>query len=104
MTCHIRIESAAREELAAAVQWYEEHRPGLGAELLDSVHDAINRLLEAPGIALRVPGCPADLPARRVLVTRFPYAVVFMKSGEELRVIAVAHHKRKPGYWVPRSS
>ena len=104
MTRRVRIESAAREELAAAVQWYEEQRPGLGGEFLDSVHEAITRLIETPGIALRVPGCPADLPARRVLVKRFPYAVVFMDSGEELRVIAVAHLKRRPGYCVSRTS
>ena len=104
MTRRVRIESAAREELAAAVQWYEEQRPGLGGAFLDSVHDAIARILETPGIALCVPGCPAALPARRVLVKRFPYAVVFMDSGEELRVIAVAHLKRRPGYWVSRRS
>jgi plasmid stabilization system protein ParE len=104
MTRSVRIEATAREELAAAVQWYEEQRSGLGAEFLDSVHDAITRLIETPGIALRVPGCPADLPARRIFVRRFPYAVVFMDSGEELRVIAVAHLKRRPGYWVSRTS
>lgn len=104
MTRRIRIESAAREELSAAIDWYEEQRPGLGCELLDSVDDAIGRFLDNPGIGTRVPGCPPDLPAHRVFVNRFPYAVVFMESGTEMLVIALAHLKRKPGYWMSRTS
>lgn len=30
---------------------------------------------------------------------RFPYSVVYHLSGEVIRVIAVAHQSRRPGYW-----
>ena len=33
---------------------------------------------------------------------RFPYAVIFMDLGTEIRVLAVAHAKRRPGYWLDR--
>lgn len=103
MTLRIQIEAAARQELAAAVAWYEEQQPGLGAEFLESVDVAVTSLIETPGLALRVPGCPADLPVQRTLVKRFPYAVVFIRGDEALRIIAVAHLKRRPGYWLSRT-
>lgn len=103
MSRRVSIERAAREELAAAMEWYEERRPGLGEELLDSVDEAIIRLLENPGISFPIPGCPPGFPARRMLVKRFPYAVVFMESADEVRIIAVSHMKRRPGYWISRT-
>lgn len=39
---------------------------------------------------------------RRALLPRFPYAIVFLVRAEELRVLAVAHAKRRPGYWLGR--
>jgi hypothetical protein len=50
----------------------------------------------------RLVDLPADLVIRRVLLPRFPYAVVFMDLGREVRVLAVAHAKRRPGYWLNR--
>lgn len=40
---------------------------------------------------------------RRFPLRRFPYSVVYYIQGDELRVIAIAHHKRRPGYWGSRS-
>jgi len=33
---------------------------------------------------------------------RFPFGIIYYSRGEELRVIALAHHRQKPGYWVGR--
>ena len=38
----------------------------------------------------------------RARLPRFPYAVIFMDLGTEIRVLAVAHAKRRPGYWLDR--
>ena len=35
---------------------------------------------------------------RRYLLRRFPYSIIYQVTIEELRVIAVAHHRRRPGY------
>jgi len=40
---------------------------------------------------------------RRVLVRRFPYSVVYLEKGGRLWVVAVAHAKRKPFYWIKRT-
>ena len=39
---------------------------------------------------------------RRFPLRRFPYSIIYYVMGEELRVIALAHHRRKPGYWTGR--
>ncbi|MBK9572434.1 MAG: type II toxin-antitoxin system RelE/ParE family toxin [Rhodoferax sp.] len=39
---------------------------------------------------------------RRYLFRRFPYCIIYQVTAEELRVIAVAHQRRRPGYWSKR--
>ena len=39
---------------------------------------------------------------RRFSLRKFPYSVIYYVRGEELRVIALAHHRRRPGYWTAR--
>ena len=39
---------------------------------------------------------------RRLSLRRFPYSVIYQITSEELRVVAVAHHRRRPGYWANR--
>ena len=45
---------------------------------------------------------PNDLLIRRLAVARFPYHVVYLKPARELRILAIAHDRRKPGYWKKR--
>ena len=45
---------------------------------------------------------PPDLDTRRAMLPRFPYGVVFLELGTEIRILAVAHAKRQPGYWLNR--
>lgn len=44
----------------------------------------------------------AEANTRRVLLGDFPYQLVYRVEGDEVRVYAVAHLKRKPGYWLER--
>ena len=47
-------------------------------------------------------GAPWRTGRRRFPVRKFPYSIVYYLRGEEIRVIALAHHRRKPGYWAAR--
>jgi len=102
MTRSVRIEPEAEEELRAARDWYDEKRAGLGRELVDAAHEAVSRIREAPNVSVPVPGVPTELGARRVFVRRFPYAVVFIELEDALSIVAFAHMRRRPGYWVGR--
>jgi hypothetical protein len=39
---------------------------------------------------------------RRYLLHKFPFSVVYLERPDFIEVIAVAHHRRKPGYWSKR--
>jgi plasmid stabilization system protein ParE len=49
--------------------------------------------------------CPvwrADRSYRKRLLKRFPYIVFFRIDAATVEIVAVAHAKRRPGYWVDR--
>jgi plasmid stabilization system protein ParE len=90
---------AASGEFEAAVRWYEERRRGLGAEFYDAVASTMALIEDQPEI-----GTPIrhDGSARRMLLTRFPYQVVYHVTPTDIIVVAVAHLKRRPNYWKDR--
>jgi hypothetical protein len=45
---------------------------------------------------------PVDLTVRRRAVQRFPYHVVYLELPTHIRILAIAHDRRKPGYWNDR--
>jgi plasmid stabilization system protein ParE len=90
---------AAREEFAEAVRWYEEQRPGLGAEFFDEVAETTHQIQTFPELGGPV---SRDGFTRRLLVARFPYQVVYRLTPNEIVVLAVAHLKRRPNYWRHR--
>ena len=71
-------------------------------EFLTEVERVLPLIGTSPASFPRLLDLPADLVVRRALLPRFPYAVIFMDLGTEIRVLAVAHAKRRPGYWLNR--
>jgi hypothetical protein len=45
---------------------------------------------------------PYEGDTRRYLLKRFPFAVIYLTSEKKIQIVAVAHCKRKPGYWKER--
>jgi hypothetical protein len=35
-------------------------------------------------------------------VKRFPYHVIYLEKQNDIRILAIAHDRRKPGYWKSR--
>jgi plasmid stabilization system protein ParE len=99
---HVRFEDEADTEYRLAGRYYEERREHLGIEFFDAVDATIDHILELPRAGTFVPRMPADLPVRRRAVTRFPYHVIYLEAGSDLRILAIAHDRRKPGYWKDR--
>ena len=99
----VRILEEASQEAIEAAAWYEYEQPGLGAEFFAAVDAAID-VIEEDFLPLSpLPKEAGDTGARRLLLERFPYDIVAIELPEEAIVIAVAHHSRKPGYWLGRS-
>jgi toxin ParE1/3/4 len=87
----------AATELTEAWDWYEARREGLGDEFATCIEAAIAQAARTPDVNPRVHG-----EVRRALVRRFPYGVFYLIEGQALLVLAVAHVRRQPGYWLAR--
>ena len=88
---------AAEQELAAAIKAGEEIASGLGSELNVEAKRVVDLLCYLPRV-----GKPLDLSYRRFPLTKFPYGLIYRISGDRLQIVAVAHHRQRPGYWRER--
>jgi len=87
----------AEEEMTEAAKFYEEQAHGLGAEFLDDVQNAIDRLRANPMLGQIVLG-----ELRRSLLSRFPYSLIYSIEPDNILIVAVAHQRRRPNYWRER--
>ena len=92
----------AYAELETAKAWYDEERAGLGAELINAVDQALRSIGRSPGAGSPVEFVQPGPEVRRIAVARFPYQVIYIVVDGEATVIAVAHERRRPGYWKAR--
>jgi toxin ParE1/3/4 len=98
MTRSLSVRDVAEEELAGAIDWYEARARGTGARLLVQVRAAL--ALVADGFD----GSPHPEVdgVRRLVLTRFPYAIVFIVESAHVEVLAFEPLRRRPGYWRQR--
>jgi plasmid stabilization system protein ParE len=89
----------ALAELDAAAAYYEAQRAGLGADFRSEVEAALQRIQHHPWAYAQQRGSAC----RKCLVTRYPYSVYFLERDHDIWIAAVAHHKRRYGYWMNRS-
>jgi toxin ParE1/3/4 len=94
----VEIHPEALAEAEAALSWYAERSSRAPEALIEELDKAVQAILEAPK---RWPifeeGC------RRYPLVSFPYFIVYTeKSPNVIRILAVAHGRRKPGYWRAR--
>ncbi|QQR81079.1 MAG: type II toxin-antitoxin system RelE/ParE family toxin [Deltaproteobacteria bacterium] len=94
----IEFHPEASQELLEAQQWYQSQSDGLGGDFANEIERAVQMVQESPQT------WPIHLKKelRRFLVHRFPFAIVYQYDDQKIRVIAVMHLKRKPGYWKSR--
>jgi plasmid stabilization system protein ParE len=93
----IEIHPDAEIEAQEAFRWYRERDAAAGAAFLLALDHAIATLAEAPD---RFP--PYAHGTQRVLLRRFPYALLFRRVDAVIQILAVAHARRRPGYWRKR--
>lgn len=95
----VEIHPEALAEAEAALGWYAERSSQAPNAFMAEIDKAIGSILEAPN---RWPVDEAD--CRKFPLVRFPYFLVYrVKSAELIQIIAVAHARRRPGYWRART-
>jgi plasmid stabilization system protein ParE len=97
-----RYHREAREELIAAAERYEARRPGLGLDFVAEITRAVASIREHPEAWPCCKGLKTRVPVRKFVLQRFPFALPYLVHGETIVVLAVAHGRRRPGYWRAR--
>jgi len=88
----------ALAELHDAAEFYTANaNVELGRAFLAEFERAVDAILANPQVGAVFRGS-----RRRYFLRRFPYSVFYQVAADEVRVIAVAHQRRRPGYWAGR--
>ena len=93
----LTVHPEALAELVEAISFYESRAEGLGGDLFEEVRRVWEMIRENPEVAPEF-----DAPYRRYVCRRFPFSVVYRPLPEHVRVLAVMHQRRRPGYWKDR--
>jgi toxin ParE1/3/4 len=89
---------AERELIDGALFYAKEASPELGLAFIEEFERAVGVLCTYPRLGPVWRGTTRRFPLRR-----FPYSIIYQVKPGEVRVIALAHQRRRPGYWLRRS-
>ena len=93
----VLIGAGAEEDYADALSWYAARSERAARGFEAEFKRAIDAIAEAPR---RFPLC--DGQHRYYLMRRYPFQVIYREKLEGVLILAVAHAKRRPGYWHGR--
>lgn len=94
----VRLLPEAEQDLSEAADFLDGRLPGLGGRFLDAVGRSLNRLGHNPNVG---PYISSNL--RKLVVRRFPYNLIYRIDADEVLVLAIAHHRRRPSFWTRRA-
>ena len=98
MKYRVIVSPEAENDLKEAFSWYEDNRTGLGYDFLLQVDAGINFINRNPEIH------PIEYRgARKHLIKRFPYKIIYLVEEERIIVLAVLHGKRSPDLMKKRT-
>jgi toxin ParE1/3/4 len=90
----VQFHPGAISEARAAAQWYRVRNESAADAFLNR---AVEKISETPEMWPLFAG-----GTRRFLLKRFPFSVIYREVAGNIEVVAIAHGRRKPGYWKTR--
>lgn len=94
----VRLHPAARVELDEAAEWYALWAGQRVASEFVSAYDEVrSRVVEYPQI-----GTPGAAGTRKLRFRGFPHSLVYRLGEDHIVIVAIAHQRRRPGYWGKR--
>jgi plasmid stabilization system protein ParE len=95
----VRLHPEARAELLEARKWYYDRSPLSSVAFSHVVDRAVSRIRNSPN------SFPlAEHGTRKIVLQRFPFNIFYRTGEGEIVIVAVAHQKRRPGYWSDRTT
>ena len=93
----ISFHTDATAELEASAYWYAQRSSTAARDFCVAIDIALANIDADPERFVRI-----DARHRACSVRKFPFQIVFRHDEGQLHVVAVAHAKRRPGYWRDR--
>ena len=87
----------ADAEFQEHISYYDQQASGLGDRFIEDVDRLIRIIRRWPESGVRV----AKNVRKRVLRV-FKFGILYVDEPDEIIIVAIAHHKRRPGYWRKR--
>jgi toxin ParE1/3/4 len=97
----LKIIVAAEIELHEATMWYRDRDPRVADRFAAEARKTLRLIEQFPQIGGRVFGID-DRQVRRMPIHAFPYGIVFVDLGDSIEVVAFAHNRRRPAYFISR--
>jgi len=97
VAARVEFHPGASEDYAEAFAWYYARGTALAFDFEREIERGIRLIFQSP---LRWPQFDAE--RRRLVIRKYPYSIIYELHDEAVVVLAVAHGKRKPYYWLNR--
>lgn len=97
----LQIVEPAELEYQEALRWYRDRDSRVAERFGTEARRTLMLIESFPQIGGQVPGVD-DKAVRQMPIHTFPYQVVFVSFPDRLQVVAFAHHRRRPAYFVDR--
>jgi plasmid stabilization system protein ParE len=92
-----RVGPRAWPEIEEADDWYLQRSLDASTEFIAAIFDALESISHAPARWSKyLHG------TRRFVLSRFPFSIIYLDEPDVVTIVAVAHNKRRPGYWERR--
>ena len=95
----VELHPEARAEFRAAAIWYDERETGLGDAFITDINLTLQLIAANPQMFASWPGAGTGI---RRAVSKFPFVIAFEMEPDRILVLAIAHGKRRPLYWLTR--
>ena len=94
-----RFNELASRDVRSITHFYAQERRSLAVSFVEELYGSVLLLIANPQLGQRI-----SKNYRRLLLPRFPYMLIYRIEQETdlIRIIAVCHQRRRPGYWTNR--
>lgn len=93
----LKFHPAAQQEIQAAHDRYAQQSQHAAEGFLEELLFAFDRIQDWPHLY------PAGaFGTQRLVLSRYPFSIVYRDLLTDIQILAVAHAKRLPGYWAGR--
>ena len=97
----VELHPEADRELSEILRYLGEISETLALTFESDLRSALSRLAVLPGLGAPLGG-GAPARYRRYVIRRHGYSIIYIELKQTIQVVAIAHARRRPGYWMRR--